>query len=487
MRRGGQVPTFETVGSYAYSNYEDAVEMFEAYGRRYYDSQKYEMRLFYARNEDGTYAANSIAISIPRQNGKSFSARDYSLDSACMGEDADVPTGKRVLYSAHRGKTVRDMFKEMDKFIENHEDFASELDDIYRAAGSEGLYFKNGGCIEFQTRTNSGGRGGTYDVVIIDEAQELTEAQQEALLPVVSAAQEIGEGAGTQVIYLGTPPGKECAGTVFRGMHDRAHAGDSGLWWVEWGVQGDSIEDIDIDDKDTWYACNPAMGRRMSEAAVKNERDTMSREGFARERLGWWEPGKANAVIPKARWDACATEEPPEDGVKCFAVKFSPSGDVVSVCVALKPRDGSKPHFELVHYRDTDDGAGWLAPWLAARKGSTAQYIVDGLGSAENLQTAMERAGVRKSLIKIPKSSEVAAANDALLDAIRSESVTFFRDEYMDLAAEGCSKRKIGTNGGWGFRSEGDAEASILEAAALALWGANMTRRDPNRKARIAW
>lgn len=480
MRSGGQRPTFEVVGPYSYSNAADAIEMFEAYGRRYYESQKYEMVLLYARKADGTYAANSIGIAKPRQNGKSFCSRDYALDMACT-------EGKRVLFSAHHGRTVRAMFKEMCDFIESHADFKAELDYIYKAGGYEGIYFKNGGCIEFQTRTNSGGRGGTYDVVIIDEAQELTTAQQEALIPVVSAAQEIGEGTGTQVIYLGTPPGKECAGTVFKEMHDRAHDGGTDMWWLEWGAQCESIDDLDIDDIDLWYATNPAMGRRMSEDAVRNERDTMSREGFARERLGWWESGRAIAVIPHGRWKACATEEPPGDGIKCFAVKFSPSGDTVSVVVAVKPRDGGKTHFELVEHAGTDAGASWLADALARKKGDTALYVVDGIGSAENLRDSMVRRGVSKSLVKIPKPSEVSSANSALLDSVRSESVTYWQDDEMDAAATGCSKRKIGTNGGWGFRSEDGADASILEAAALALWGVSTTRRDPKRKARMAW
>ena len=53
MRRvGGQTPTFEHVGEYATSKGGEVVSMFEDYGRRYYDSQKYEMTLFFARDED---------------------------------------------------------------------------------------------------------------------------------------------------------------------------------------------------------------------------------------------------------------------------------------------------------------------------------------------------------------------------------------------------------------------------------------------------
>ena len=45
LRRGCQEPTFERLGAWSSSRGKDAIEMFEAYGRRYYGSQKHEMEL----------------------------------------------------------------------------------------------------------------------------------------------------------------------------------------------------------------------------------------------------------------------------------------------------------------------------------------------------------------------------------------------------------------------------------------------------------
>ena len=104
------------------------------------------------------------------------------------------------------------MFESPERFP----DFAADVKSVSHARGYEGFYFNDwtdsdgniqtGGCIEFATRTNSGARGGTYSVIIIDEAQELTSDEQEAMLPTVSAASNVEEEEKEAVlgnIYIG--------------------------------------------------------------------------------------------------------------------------------------------------------------------------------------------------------------------------------------------------------------------------------------------
>ena len=476
MRRlGGQEPTFQRVGTYAYTRGPEAVEMFEAYGRNYYDSQKYEMELFFARNDDDSFAAMSIGINKPRQNGKSFALRDYCIWMAAV-------EGKSVLYTAHHGRTVRKMFKEMCDFIEAHDDFKEELDYIYRAGGYEGIYFKNGACVEYQTRTDAGGRGGTYRIICLDEAQELTAAQQDAVLPTASAAGEIDEGeADPQMIYIGTTPGPDSHGTVFRELHDRAHEGDTTIWWLEWAAVGNSLEQVDVGSVDLWYACNPAMGRRMSERVVQNEHDTMSRDGFARERLGWWSPtaGKARTVIDEKAWDAMAVSGSPDSKDRAFAVKFSPDGAESVLAVAVK--DGDKVHVEVVERMTMAVGTGWLADFATERKSTARCFVVDGKAGAGNL---VEKLGkMPAGYIVTPSAAQVVSACTAMVDAVAEKRVSWY-EEQNDLrdSAVTSVRRPIGTGGGWGFGGENPVP---IEACSLALWGVLNSKRDPERKMRI--
>ena len=446
--------------------------MFEAYGRRYYGSQKLEMDAFFARDSNGEFAAKSIGITKPRQNGKSFALRDYAMWMAAV-ED------KSVLYTAHHGRTVRKMFKEMCDFVNAHEDFKDEVDYIYKAGGYEGIYFKSGACIEFQTRTESGGRGGTYQIVVFDEAQQLTSVQQDAILPTVSAGGEIDEGeSDPQKIYVGTVPGPDCQGTVFRELHDRAHACESSVWWLEWGATGESLEEVDVDNVDLWYACNPAMGRRMSEATVRDEHDTMSRDGFARERLGWWSPtaGKLQTAIQEKAWDALATEEPPTDGSVAYGVRFSVDGSEVCLAAALKHEDGV--HVEIVRRENTSAGLTWLAEWVAERKDAASTCVIDGKSGVQALVDRLER--MPKGYVHVASAQDAVAAASTLLDCVNEKTLSWYapQGDLRDSAVT-STRRNIGNNGSWGFGGE---NPTPVTAASLAVWGVMTARRDPRRK-----
>ena len=473
-RLGGQEPTWKHVGEYATSAGEKACEFFGKHGARFYDSQKLEFELMLARDESGGFAAKSLCITKPRQNGKSYAARWYVLWMAMI-------CGKKCLFSAHHSRTSRDMFKQLCDMLDPavDESFAEQVKSIYRAGGYEGIYFKNMGCIEFQTRTNSGGRGGTYSVIVMDEAQELTPAQQDALLPTVSAAGEIQSGnSDPQKIYIGTVPGPECLGTVFREMHDRVHAGESDVWWLEWGATGESLEEVDVENVDLWYACNPAMGRRMRLSTVKDEFDTMTRDGFARERLGWWSPtaGKPLTAINEKQWDALSTDKPPRDGNVAYGIRFSVDGSEVCLAAALKHEGGV--HVEMVRRENTSAGLTWLAEFVAERRDTACCCVIDGKSGVQALVDRLER--MPKGYVHVASAQDAVASASTLLDLVNEKKLSWYapQSDLRDSAVTSI-RRNIGNNGSWGFGGE---NPTPVTAASLAAWGVMTTRRDPRRK-----
>lgn len=495
MKFGNQEPTFSHTGDYSRTNGPEVAEMFELDGgATFYPSQKIELDLMLARNKDGSPSATTIGITKPRQNGKSYSGRYYS---SYLGDFEHRDT----LYSAHHGNTSRKMFDAMCDLFDSPErymEFSSDVKRISRARGYEGIYFKDwkdgygtwnkGGCIEFSTRTNSGARGGTYSSIIFDEAQELTVEQQEATLPVTSASADASnKGLLPQQIYIGTVPGPSCNGTVFRDMHDTAHSSDPGdVWWIEWGIEGKSLDELGITRENVLelaYKYNPAMGYRMAEKTILNEFDTMSLDGFARERLGWWTPvisHKDVAAINSTVWDACSSEEMKPEGRTGYGVKFSADGSEVCLCGAVVPADGPA-RISLIEKKRTGEGIAWLAEWLNERAGRASVVVIDGRNGVDILVDRIVGEWKYKDSIIKPSAHDVVSAAGLLVNEINEGTVTwYFGQEDLSDSATTSTKRPIG--GGWGF---GGPNSTPIEAAALALWGVRNTKRDPSKKMRI--
>lgn len=471
-RYGRQTPTFERVGICDHSDGPDAVALFEGYGVRFIPAQEYEMELYLAKNELGECEAITIGLSRPRQNGKSFAARYYALWCAFV-------EGRSVLYSAHNGSTTRKMFKFMCDFIEAHEDFRRKLkpggQGIYKAQGSEGIYLADGTIIEFSTRTNSGARGGTYDVIIVDEAQELTDEQRDAMMPTTIAS----DSGDPQMIYIGTPPNTKCPGTVFRDLHDRAHADELGdAWWLEWAA----TEVGDPRDTDRWYECNPMMGYRIKERSMRNAADTTAPDSFAREYLGWWDASTAAVehVISEKAWALCETDEPPEPSVTCAGVKFGPDRATLAYC--LRPAEGAS-YVEWVDTRPLSEGVGWVAAWLDARRDKVATVAIDG-GSTAALTTRLADAGFPKRAVVVAGPRDMARAASMLSNAVAERDLAHYGQDELTASATLTARRRIGQDG-FGFEDAGGADATLIEACALALWQARTTKRNPARKLRI--
>ena len=482
MRYGRQTPTFEDVGDYESSRGAEAVELFEGYGVRFIPAQRYEMELYLAKNWAGECAAITIALSRPRQNGKSYAARFYALWCAFV-------EGKSVLYSAHNGSTTRKFFKLMVDFIEGHEDFARKLkpngQGVYRAKGAEGIYLADGTVIEFSTRTNSGARGGTYEIIVVDEAQQLTADEYEAIKPTTIAT----DSGDPQMIYLGTPPGPKCPGTVFREMHDKAHDGTGTAWWLEWAAD----EVGDPADRERWYETNPMMGYRIREHVMADAAGTMAADSFAREYLGWW-PVTVSAdvehVMDADTWGACETDNPPEDGLMTVGVKFSPDGSRGSLSVCMRPMDEGfhalrgPAYVELVETRSLGRGVGWFADWIAARKDKISAIAIDGRSGSGVLIQKLIDAKVKKLAIVTPSVIDVATANAMILDAARERIVTHYGQEQLTDAMTRCAKRKVGQDG-FGFEDTDEGDATVAESCALAYWQAMTTKRRAGRKCRV--
>lgn len=431
------------------------------------------------RNEDDHFTSQSCGLSLPRQNGKNFLLECRELYGLTM-------LGESILHTAHEVKTAAEAFRRLSMYFEDKErypELADMLVRIRRTNGQEAIELNNGAFIRFAARSRGASRGMTFDLVVFDEAQELTEDQIEAVMSTMAAA-PLGN---RQVIYTGTPPGPNSPGTVFKRLRRQCLSDDvpPNMAWHEWSIE--TIQDVDVTDVDLWYETNPALGIRLDEEFTRTECSTLSRDGFARERLGWWTSVEEfGGAIPTAIWNRSSRDTSPDpDECKVgYGVKFALDGTTVALTVAEKAKDGTF-HVELVEHRNIADGTSWIADWLVERKEKAASVVIDGRSNTDTLAKQLRDGGMPKRTVVIANSSNVVASTSFLLNALKEQKLTHFPDEALDKAARYASRRNIGAGGGWGFASTADVDVTPIESASLALWGVATTKRNPGRKAKL--
>ena len=228
---------------------------------------------------------------------------------------------------------------------------------------------------------------------------------------------------------------------------------------------------------------NPALGIRLTEDFTAEELRTMSADGFARERLGWWMPvvtEKNEYAIPVDIWDACKSDAPKPEGKTAYGVKFSADGATVSLCGAVIPAEGPA-RISLIETQSTGQGIKWLSDWLNARYKRASCVVIDGRNGVDVLiERITDTWRMRGSIVR-PTTKEVIAAVSNLTNSLNEKTVTwYYGQEALRDSAITSIKRPFG--GGWGF---GGDNSTPIDACALALWGATVSKRDPNKEMRI--
>lgn len=463
---GSQEPSARIAPRYKTSDGPDAEALLAVVGLTLDPWQSGVLCDWMGRDAAGRWAASSCGGSVPRQNGKTLVLQGRATAGMVL-------LNENVVYTSHLQKTSTETFSEMRDIFE-HPKLKPYVKDIRNALGREEIILKSGARIKFLARTRNGGRGQHGDLLIFDEAQELDETAQESFLPAISASRN------PQTIYIGTPPGPDVTGTVFRNFRERALQKSSRrIAWFEYSVQ----EIGDVKDPKRWAKTNPALGRRMLLSTIEGEAEQLAPDSFARERLGWWSPKPtehAEYIIAEKAWDRCASDETKPDGKTAYGVKFAADGSAVCLCGAVLPKDGPA-RISLIELQPGGRGLAWLADWLNARYGKASCVVIDGRGGADVLVDRIRDVWRVKTAVVRPSARDVVAAAGLLINTINEGGLTWYRQQQaLRESAVTATKRPIG--GGFGF---GGDNSLPVEACALALWGAKTSRRDPTRKMRI--
>lgn len=450
-RIGSQTPSRSLILPYKESLGDEAIALYEKSGRTAFDWQRFIVNAILAKNDDGLWTHMQFGYSVPRQNGKN--------EIIAIRELKGLEDGERILHTAHRTTTSAAAFNRLLAILE---EMGYEEDEDYtkiKATGREQIKFlRDGkGQIDFRTRSSTGGLGESFDLLVIDEAQEYTDDQRSALMYTIAAS------PNPQTIYTGTPPTPISSGTVFTKLRENALFGvseDTG--WAEWSVDKQS----DPRDKDLWYQANPSLGLRVSERNIQSEVGNDDID-FNIQRLGLWIQYNQKSAISENEWKALHVDELPEFKGKLFVgIKYGYDGANVAMSVAVKTVDDDI-FVETIDCQTIRNGNGWIIHFL--RNADIQQVVIDGANGQNILAEAMKEAGLKKPIL--PTVKEIILANAMFEQALFQQTIKHKSQPSLFQVVTNCDKRNIGTSGGFGYRSQVEEnDIALMDSMILAHW-----------------
>lgn len=419
-------------------------------------------RCILAKDASGLYAADTVAMSIPRQVGKTFDV------GAIVFADSIINPGTTTVWTAHRFKVSRETFNELRTWAKSpllapH----IEYEDITTAAGNESIPFRNGSRIVFAARERGAIRGFTkVRRLILDEAQILSEAAMSDLAPTMNQAEN------PQIIMMGTPPKPGDPGDVFTALRKAALDGDSdGSLYAEFSASPGAP--VQITDPGFWESmaeANPSFPLRTSRRAIKRLRKLLTNDDdYRREAQGIWDADGRVSLFDPTEWDAGRRELRPAD-LTVGSLALAVSIDLAHSSIVAGSEDlGGGAWVKVLHHGPGTQGV--VERCLELQEKFGVDVVIDGRGPGAVLIPHLEKAGVR---LHIATTGDVLDAFANLETKIRDGMFYHVNAPELDKAAAGASRRPVGDRSALG-RKKSEADISPLEAASLAAWRAGVT------------
>lgn len=417
-------------------------------------------RLILSKREDGSYAADTVQISIPRQVGKTYLIACI-IFALCL-----THRNLTVIWTAHRKTTAAETFAQFDGMAQRSK-VAAHILQVFRGKGDEKILFKNGSRILFGARESGFGRGFTgVDVLVCDEGQIMSESVMEDM----AATQNV---APNPLFFLmGTPPRPKDPAETWLLFRQEALSGESDATLY---IETSAKRGCDPMDRKAWREANPSFPHRTTERAMLRLRKKLKNDdSWNREALGIYdELVKQFSPFNGALWESSVDIGPP-DAAKpaALAVDMSHSR-LISVGACWLEEESA--HLEEV-WAGVDEPAAveWVADaWK--RAGRRTRVVIDSMSPAASMVPALKARGVN---VHVGSASDMAKGCGLTVSDLEAGRLTHADQESINEGRAGARKRKIGTAGGWGIdRSNPSVNIAPLVAVILARLGASMTKK----------
>lgn len=449
---GNQKPTQSLILNQRNSDYKEAVEYYERSQREARPWQINLLKPLLSRTRKGLWTHTKFGYSLPRRNGKN--------EVIVMREIYGLMKGERILHTAHRTTTSHSAWERLCMVL----DKAKIPYESLRASGREMVETENGGRVDFRTRSSKGGLGEGFDLLIIDEAQEYTDDQESALKYVVT------DSMNPQTLMCGTPPTLYSSGTVFTNLRNKSLEGETkNTGWAEWGV----LDNTDPWDKDAWYLTNPSLGLQFTERSIEDEIGTDDVD-FNIQRLGLWIKYNQKSAISEVEWEGLRVDKLPLLTGKLFVgIKFGVDGNNVALSIACKTKN-ERIFIETIDCQSKRNSNQWIINFLG--NADIQDVVIDGVNGQALLVDEIKDFKLNIKPI-LPTVKEVIVANSTWEQGIYSKNICHMGQPSLSQVVTNCEKRLIGTNGGFGYKSQyEDRDISLMDSALLAYWACSISK-----------
>jgi hypothetical protein len=457
--RGKQQPRFLSAPPAPTSAGKEAIDLARQAGLDLDPWQQLTLTTAMQENADGKWSAFEVGIVVARQNGKG------SIIEARELAGLFILPEKVIVHTAHTFETSLEAFTRLCALIEGMPELDRQVRRVSQAHGKEGIQLRNGSRIKFKTRTPSGGRGLSGDLVILDEAMILSATAMGTLMPLVSAR------PNPQIWYTGSAVDADVhvAGTVFSGIRNRGiKGGDPRLAYLEWSCD----KDVDRDDPHAWAEANPGMGYRISPEYIADERNSLRALGrtweVERLSIGNWpdpDPTAADRALPLEKWRTLVDRAPKLGKGVCIALDMTPDRTWLTIAAAARRADGGV-QVEVGYHGDPSTSRVLRIVLSLLTRWDPVAVVIDKASPVAAMLPHLADAGIEA---ETTGAAELAQAAGGLFDAVRDGTVWHTGDPLLEAAVEGAAERKL--SGAWAFTRIGDAVISPVVAVSLARLG----------------
>lgn len=447
---------------------------------------------------DGQFYYKNIGLSVPRQNGKT----EIIVMRAMIGL---IFLSDEMMYTSYRYESADAIYNRMIDVIEASpraikayfpQEFSRKTKDK-KIEAFDPTTNKRLGYLRFMTRKGGGGRGLTEKIIFIDEAQDLTAAENDAI---TGSTATFKNG---QVWYVGTP---ETASAATKGMSASGQSETffgsirssimkretAKSYWAEWSVAKVTSKN----DVSAWYQANPSLGYSFGEGRGITEdylgSRVMDEMSFAIEHLGYWSSQSRSAAIDRGRWEDLKLDYSGaalfKGGKVTLALKSDVADRTLELVTATRKKGSQEVYVEEVSYLDMDtnwEPQVWPILDKYLRSGMCRSIIIDGDGAKNRLIPLLIQKGrwrqnghrFRQGKVSIAQVTDLVSGCAQLVAGVTSKSIAHGDQPRLTSAVIDAERRPMRNKQGFGFQSiTGKTNPALVEAVALAV-GESLSQR----------